>query len=237
LRLVRYALWASRVGFMAVMEKPRGGGGGFQYKFLGTSRVATVETEMNEAARQGYVLVKLVSSEPPQAIMERRVGSATPGAGATEGQTFPEEGKQYLVLSTTKQTTIEKEVEQATANGSYVVADITGAVANHKVVLEKVSPGVARQYRSFGVKRLAKWQEQMNEAAAQGFRPFPGRAWSLWVKDSADTGQPSEFLLLDACRASSLRNEILDAVGRGYGPVEGELWVLQKPAAERVQSR
>ena len=77
----------------------------FQYKLLATSRTGTMQREMQEAADQGYEYAGVMARDEVLLIMERDKTEAS------------KSHSQYRLLATTRTGTMEKELNQAAADG------------------------------------------------------------------------------------------------------------------------
>ena len=82
-------------------------------RLLATTKTATFEKELNEAAQEGFRLMRLAKAD---------YGGGVSGLVTKENTTSQYE---YKVLSTTRLVTLQKEVEQAAAEG-YEVRGIRG---------------------------------------------------------------------------------------------------------------
>ncbi len=125
----------------------------------------------------------------------------------------------YLVLSTSRIGTMDKELREAAAAGYCVVA---GAGA-HLLILEKVADASA-PYEYSVLKN-----ERLSDAAARGFRVLPRTVDALenwgfadveWVMEKAPNSQDRyEYLILDTTFTSTIEREIAQAVQKGYSAV------------------
>jgi len=130
----------------------------YQYELLATNRLSTLQKELNQTAAKGFRLL-------PQTVVGKR---GTGGGWAfklvvpTGGMSLPDEivavmekgpaaGEryQYLVLDTTRTSTMQKEISQAVRDGYGVVGmsgspdkaseESVGVAANLIVILEKTA--------------------------------------------------------------------------------------------------
>ena len=101
----------------------------FEYRVLSAVRVSTMQKELNQAGAQGFrvvpyaILAKTArwGGDELLAVVEKAPGSAA--------------SYQYLVLSTKRKSTLEKEIEQARAEGWEVIGQIYRA-GDHVAFLE-----------------------------------------------------------------------------------------------------
>src|SRR5262249_25940003 len=76
----------------------------------------------------------------------------------------PKPGKSYLLISTERESTFKKELNEATASGYRV---LFGAPGSEVALLEKAGTDPVCEYL------LLKKEDELNEAAARGFRLLP----------------------------------------------------------------
>lgn len=125
----------------------------------------------------------------------------------------------YLVLSTARLGTMDKELREAAAAG-YRVAAGAGA---HLLILEKVAdPSAPYEYSVLN-------KERLGDAAARGFRVLPrtvdalenwGFADAEWVMEKSPGSQDRyEYLILDTTLTSTIEREISQAAQKGYTAV------------------
>jgi hypothetical protein len=94
------------------LESPDTDKGRYEYRFLGTSKVKTMETEMNQTPKEGF---RYYLSTPPLAVLMRR------------GKESTEKGRyDYHLLATLKKATMEKEMNEQGKIGYHYVATGTG---------------------------------------------------------------------------------------------------------------
>lgn len=142
----------------------------------------------------------------------------------------------YLVLSTARLGTMDKELHEAAAAGYRVVA---GAGA-HLLILEKIAdPSAPYEYSVLN-------KERLREAAARGFRVLPRTLDALenwgfedveWVMEkSPGSGVRYEYLILDTTLTSTIEREISQAAQKGYSAVgfvsykQMRLAIMERPA-------
>ena len=118
-----------------LMEKTATAVDSREYLLVAVSRIPTFEKELNEAAAKGFRLL-------PRTLTSAKTGSVlgTEGVAVMEKVPGPAKQYQYLVLNTTKFSTMQKEMRQATEEGYTPVAmqklhgELTAA---HIVYLER----------------------------------------------------------------------------------------------------
>jgi len=158
-------------------------------------------------------------------------------AGASSQQAEPNAGR-FLVLDTSRNDTLQKEMEQAAADG-YRVVD--GDAAYNLLVLEKVAEATPRpEYRVLSI-----LQNQLKKASEEGFRVVPATLGTkdfpaaVIVRDPASTVR-YEYLVVDAGRTATFEREIVDGAAKGYrvvgmvsGPSEHAA-VLERTAGDET---
>ncbi len=77
----------------------------FQYKLLATSRTGTMQRELQEAADQGYEYAGVMARDEVMVILERDKTMAF------------KQHSQYRLLATSRTSTMEKELNEAAADG------------------------------------------------------------------------------------------------------------------------
>ena len=140
------------------------------YLLLATNRTSTMETEMQEAADQGYAFAGVMGGETSfggnevVVVMERSVSARNARYD-------------YRLLATTKTSTMQKEMQEA-GDAGYIykgqtVFDTTFGGDEAVVILERdkdqmdVTP---YEYRLLATKRTSTMQEELSEAGLAGFK-------------------------------------------------------------------
>tara|TARA_B100000686_G_C16773352_1_gene966725 strand:+ start:1185 stop:1793 length:609 start_codon:yes stop_codon:yes gene_type:complete len=143
--------------------------GQHDYLLLATNRTSTMETEMQEAAKQGYMFAGVMGGETSfggnevVVVMERSTTDRNPRYD-------------YLLLATNRTSTMQKEMQEA-GNAGYVykgqtVFDTTFGGDEAVVILERdneqrtVKP---YEYRLLATKRTSTMQDELREAGREGF--------------------------------------------------------------------
>jgi hypothetical protein len=139
------------------------------YLLLATNRTSAMETEMQEAADEGYVFAGVMGGETSFGgnevvlVMER-------------SGTAPKARYDYRLLATTKTSTMQKEMQDA-GDAGYVykgqtVFGTTFGGDEAVVILERDNDqmGVTSyEYRLLATKRTSTMQEELSEAGLAGF--------------------------------------------------------------------
>jgi hypothetical protein len=98
---------------VVVMGKSAGGGGTASYKLLATSKTSTLQKEMEQMAKEGFVYRGQTVFE--SAFGGREVSVIMERAGGVDS------AKRYRLLATSKTSTLEKELAAAGQEGYKVV--------------------------------------------------------------------------------------------------------------------
>lgn len=139
------------------------------YRLLATSKTSTMERELNEVAREGFVLVQAIggtSEDEDQelvAILERDPTIATL------------EPYEYLVLATSRTGTMRDELNDAARRGFVFVAQtvfVTTFGGNEVVVIMERSPhsdAPICEYELLATTRTSTMQDELSEYSRKGF--------------------------------------------------------------------
>ena len=138
----------------------------------------------------------------------------------------------YRVLSTSKTSTMQKEMQEA-ADAGFRFADVMGgetAAGGSEVliVMERGSESGSYEYRLLATSKTSTMQKELQGAGAVGFvyrgqtqfkSAFGGSEVVVIVerpKDAANR-QRFEYLLLATNKTSTMQKEMTDAAERGFG--------------------
>ena len=142
---------------------------GHEYLLLATNRTSTMETEMQEAADEGYAFAGVMGGETSFGGNEVVVVMERSGIA-------PKARYDYRLLATTKTSTMQKEMQDA-GDAGYVykgqtVFGTTFGGDEAVVILERDNDqmGVTSyEYRLLATKRTSTMQEELSEAGLAGF--------------------------------------------------------------------
>ncbi len=143
---------------------------------------------------------------------------------------------EYRLVSTTKTSTAEKEMNEAAAAGFAVASVMGGKTAfgwrEVVVVMQRdasSSPGAPRRYRLLGTTRTSTMLEELRQLGGEGFEykgqtvfetAFRSReVVVIMEKDPAKPLQKSEYRLLATSRTSTMQKELQDAGREGFSLV------------------
>jgi len=139
----------------------------------------------------------------------------------------------YRILATSKTSTMEKELNDAAADGYRFSKAMGGKSANggQEVVVAMVkdlndSGWEIRQYRLLAATRTSTMQKEMQRAAGDGYEyagqtvfetAFGGREVVVIMEfDPARTGSHSSYRLLATTKTSTMQKELQEAGAQGY---------------------
>jgi hypothetical protein len=133
--------------------------GDSQYKLLATSRTSTLEKELNAGAAQGYRLESTMGGEIRGGELITVMSKVKDGAKY-----------QYKLLATSRTGTMEKELQDAAAEGY----DYAGYTARGEVIviLERDTTKAAKKnydYKLLATSRTSTMQKELDEATAGGY--------------------------------------------------------------------
>lgn len=201
-----------------IMEKPAGAAKVHDYLLLDTVRTKTLQKELNEAAAKGYELAAISSYGANNVLMEKRSPDA------------PSAPDRYLLLATTRSSTMQKEINEAIAKGYAVVAGSGGDEL--MIIMEKATK--APEYLLLATARSTTLEKEINEAAARGFRPLPRTLLAVTRRHSMlgmggmtpdetsiimeRVAQPEAFTykIIGTSRVGTLKKELAQAAADGF---------------------
>lgn len=152
-----------------------------------------------------------------------------PGASAQKLKIDPEQ--RYLLLATQKTSTMQKELNEAAALGFRVVAGSPTSGTEMALMLARgVQPEDAYTYRLLATTRTSTMQEELDEAASDGFRLLPqtmiakkGMLGPTEIVVILERPQKVEkrykYKLLATRLTSTLQKEVAQAEAAGFVPV------------------
>ena len=136
---------------------------------------------------------------------------------------------EYLVLATSKTSTMQKEMQEAAAAG-FRFGDVAGGRAQIGsevvVVMHKDGSRPAFDYRLLATKKTSTMQKELQEAGDEGFQfvaqtvfmnTFRGaEVICILEKDLAAPVKRYEYRLLASTKTSTMQKELLEAGGEGF---------------------
>jgi hypothetical protein len=151
--------------------------------------------------------------------------------GAGINATAADRPVEYRLLATSKTSTMERELNEAGAEGYRFSNAMGGETANgrQEIVVAMVKtpsdPGV-RQYKLLATARTSTMQQELQEAANQGYEyraqtvyetAFGGREVVIILeRDSAIRERQASYKLLATTKTSTMQKELQEAGKQGY---------------------
>ena len=155
--------------------------------------------------------------------------------------------QRYLLLATKKTSTMQKELDEASAAGYRIVVGSPTSGDEMALILEKVAtPPNNYEYLLLATSKTSTMQKELEEAAGEGFRLLPstmiakkqmfGGVEVIVVLEKVPAAdQNYDYLLLATNRTSTLQKEMTQAMEEGYEVVgmvsRGEHMVILERAA------
>ncbi len=135
--------------------------------------------------------------------------------------------KIYLVLSTSKTTTLQKEIDEAAALGFRIVATASRGGGQVALMKRTASKGEDFGYRVIGTTKIDTMQKELNEAAAAGYCLLPGtmtrreRSFGLpelvaFVERGSELSRRCEYRVLGTSRTSKMEDELVAVEEEGF---------------------
>ncbi len=135
-----------------------------QYKLLATRRTSTMQKEIDEVAGKGYrILVGSPTSSTEMAVFLSREGTV-------------EQPYKYKLLATTRTGTMQKELNDAAADGYRLIPSTmiakSGLLVVEVVMILERPPVVAKQYdyKLLATNLTSTLQKEVTEAQGAGYR-------------------------------------------------------------------
>lgn len=154
----------------------------------------------------------------------------------------------YLLLSTVKTSTMQKELDQAAAQGFRIITAAASCGQNEMVLfLERVTePPDTYKYRLLATTRTSTMEKELNQAAKEGFRLLPRTITAKEgflsteivsvLEQAPKSSKRYEYRLLATNRTSTLQKEVAQSEADGFVLVglvgRGENMVIMEKEAE-----
>ena len=155
--------------------------------------------------------------------------------------------QRFLLLATEKTSTMQKELDEASAAGYRIMTGSPTSQTEMAIILEKVgTPANNYEYLLLATTKTSTMQKELDEAASQGFRLLPSTLISkkrmfgnpeivVLLEKEPGTSQEYDYLLLATTKTSTLQKEMSQAIEEGYEVVgmlsHGEhMVILERPA-------
>lgn len=140
-----------------------------------------------------------------------------------------EEGQNYLVLSTKRIQTMEKELDEAAAKGFRVLYGAPTQQYDMAVLMERGNENGVYSYKVMATMRPKTMEKELNEFAKQGFRLLPRTivfkqgfltAEMVMLMERAPKSEKNyEYKLVYAGKETKLHKKMDEAIEQGFKPV------------------
>jgi hypothetical protein len=155
----------------------------------------------------------------------------------------------YLLLSTVKTSTMQKELDEASAQGFRIISSASSCGQSEMVLfLERVTKAPdTYKYRLLATTRTSTMEKELNQAAREGFRLLPRTITAKEgfltneivsvLEQSPKSSKRYEYRLLATSRTSTLQKEVSQAETDGFVLVglvgRGENMVIMEKEADQ----
>ncbi|HEX8283681.1 MAG TPA: hypothetical protein VF588_10025 [Pyrinomonadaceae bacterium] len=149
------------------------------------------------------------------------------GDEAKRGKLKIEPGQRYLMLATVKTSTMQKELDEAAAQGFRVVTGSPTSTNEWAVLLERVADASAPYtYRLLATTKISTMRKELNAAASEGYRLLPRTMTSksgmlsvevvMLVEKAPNSDKRYEYRLYATASEKKMRAEIEKAEAEGF---------------------
>ena len=169
-------------------------------------------------------------------------------SAAAQGKLKIDPENQYLLLSTVKTSTMQKELDEASAQGFRIITAASSCGQSEMVLfLERVAqPPNTYKYRLLATTRTSTMEKELNQAAQEGFRLLPRTITAKQgflsneivsvLEQAPKSNKRYEYRLLATNRTSTLQKEVAQTEADGFTLVglvgRGENMVIMEREAE-----
>jgi hypothetical protein len=198
-----------------IMEKPADATSVHDYLVLDTVRTKTLQKELNEAAAKGYEFAAMSSYGANNVLMEKR---------SLEAPTVPD---RYLLLATTRTSTMQREINEAVGRGFAIAAGSGG----DELILIMEKAAKAPEYLLLATSRSTSLEKEINGAVGRGFRPLPRTLLAISHERSMLGFTPDEtsiimekipqpeafnYKIIGTTRVGTFKKELAQAAAEGF---------------------
>ena len=154
----------------------------------------------------------------------------------------------YLLLSTVKTSTMQKELDEASAQGFRIITSASSCGQSEMVLfLERVSePPNTYKYKLLATTRTSTMEKELNQAAQEGYRLLPRTITAKEgffsneivsiLEQAPKSNKRYEYRLLATSRTGTLQKEVSQGEGDGFVLVglvgRGENMVIMEKEVE-----
>ncbi len=150
------------------------------------------------------------------------------GVFAWAGEVVADPASKYLLLATAKTSTMQKELDEAAAQGFRIITGSALAGQEMAIVLQRLPEGAEKcSYKLIATTNTGTMERELNLAAKEGYRLLP-RTMSakegflskeivvVLERNPAEKGHEYEYRLLATSRTGTLQKEMTQASAEGY---------------------
>ena len=157
----------------------------------------------------------------------------------------------YLLLSTIKTSTMQKELDEASGLGFRIISAASSCGQSEMVLfLERVTqPPDTYKYRLLATTRTSTMEKELNQAAQEGFRLLPRTITAKQgflsteivsvLEQTPKSSKRYQYRLLATSRTSTLQKEVAQAEADGFELVglvgRGENMVIMEKESQATQ--
>jgi len=157
-----------------------------------------------------------------------------------------EDGQTYLVLSTKRIQTMEKELDEASAKGFRVLYGAPTQQYDMAVLMERSREAEPYNYKVMATMRIKTMEKELNEFAKQGYRLLPRTIvfkqgfltaeMVMLMERAPKSGKIYEYKLINAGKETKLHKKMDEAISQGFNPatmltVGEHIVVMEKESA------
>ncbi|HEY0101592.1 MAG TPA: hypothetical protein VGB76_21880 [Pyrinomonadaceae bacterium] len=167
---------------------------------------------------------------------------------AAQGKLKIDPENRYLLLSTVKTSTMQKELDEASAQGFRIISAASSCGQSEMVLfLERVTqPPDTYKYRLLATTRTSTMEKELNQAAQEGFRLLPRTITAKEgflsneivsvLEQTPKSSKRYQYRLLATNRTSTLQKEVAQSEADGFVLVglvgRGENMVIMEKEAQ-----
>ena len=192
---------------------------------LSSTREKAIETELNEAAAAGFTPIEVLLSQDARRGISVLLGpkfAATAILGRRVNDPPPAGGREYKFLGTSKVSTMEREINQATKEGYRLYFCASTLVA--LMYKDRGAMGPAPyQYKLLATNKTGTMQKELSDQGRLGYRYLAttsglGGLTTVLERDLKLDEKESrrDYKLIAASREQTTQTEITEALAAGY---------------------
>lgn len=228
---------------LMLMEKPSNSDLRYQYivlsvsKSFGDAKASELFPNMEKAVNEGFEIVQLRKTGHGYIIvLEKTISGGSDPLPKLADASTPAGLPRYRLLTAWKSSELQKELAAATGYRA-VSADLDGPDGPYYLLLEK-TPGSSHGYEYVVPEglRMSTLEENINEAAAKGFRLYPftraGVLPFVLMERRSDSAAFYQYQILQTVRLSAIRKELAEAAAKGFAVVvafRGYALMIERP--------